>query len=121
MIFFWVATAFLAVNAVAAGAMNLLRIEPLFGMLLHLGYPAYFSAILGTWKILGALALVAPRYPRVKEWAYAGMFIDYTSAIVSYVAVGDGGVANLIGPIVSVVFLVVSWALRPPSRRLGES
>jgi hypothetical protein len=63
-------------------------------------------------------SLLAPRYPRVKEWAYAGMFIDYTAAIVSYVAVGAGTASNLSGPILSVAFLAASWALRPPSRRV---
>ena len=81
-----------------------------------LGYPAYFATILGIWKVLGAVALLTPRYPRVKEWAYAGMFIDYTAAVVSYVAVGVGSASTLSGPVMSVAFLAASWALRPPSR-----
>lgn len=116
---YWVATVFTAGNAAVAGAMDILRMPPLFAMLLRLGYPAYFAAILGTWKVLGAVALAAPRHPLLKEWAYAGMFIDFTAAIVSYVAVGEGSTANLIGPIISIGFLVVSWTLRPSSRRLS--
>jgi hypothetical protein len=118
LISYWVATVFTAGNAAVAGAMDILRMQPLFAMLLGLGYPAYFAAILGTWKVLGAVALVAPRRPLLKEWAYAGMFIDFTAAIISYVAVGEGCTANLIGPIMSIGFLVVSWTLRPSSRRL---
>jgi energy-converting hydrogenase Eha subunit C len=91
--------------------------EPLFSQLLQLGYPAYFGTILGTWKVLGAVALVVPRHPRVKEWAYAGMFIDYTGAVASYVVVGAGTASNLSGPIMSILFLAASWALRPSSRR----
>ena len=120
-IVYWVATVFVAGNGAVAGAMNLLRLQPFFGVLLHLGYPAYFGTILGIWKVLGALALVAPRYPRLKEWAYAGMFIDYTAAIASYVAVGDGVASTLAGPIISVGLLVASWALRPSSRLIGAS
>jgi hypothetical protein len=71
--------------------------------------------------VVGAIALLAPGYPLVKEWAYAGSFVDYTAAVASYVAVGDGVASNLAGPIVSIVFLVVSWALRPPSRRVAAS
>jgi hypothetical protein len=101
--------------------MDILRVQPVFGILLHLGYPAYFGTILGIWKVLGALALLAPRYPRVKEWAYAGMFIDFTAASASYVAVGERAVSNMSGPIMSMVVLAASWALRPSSRRLAAS
>jgi DoxX-like protein len=120
-IVYWVVTVYVAGTAVIAGAMDLLRVEPVFGDLLHLGYPAYFGAILGTWKVLGALVLVVPRYPRVKEWAYAGMFIDFSAAVVSYVAVGDVVVSKLIGPIMAIACLGASWALRPSSRRLAGS
>jgi uncharacterized membrane protein YphA (DoxX/SURF4 family) len=116
---YWVATAFVAGPAVMAGTMDVLRIQPLFSQLLQLGYPAYFATVLGIWKVLGAVALLAPGYARVKEWAYAGMFIDYTAAVVSYVAVGAGTAPNLSGPIVSLAFLAASWALRPPSRRIA--
>lgn len=119
MIAYWIVTVFIAGNAAVAGAMDILRIQPVFGILAHLGYPAYFGAILGTWKALGAVALLVPGYPRVKEWAYAGMFIDYTAAATSYVSVGDATASNLIGPILSVAFLVASWTLRPASRRLA--
>ncbi len=116
---FWVATVFVAGNSAVAGALDILRIQPFFGILLHLGYPAYFSAILGTWKVLGAVALLAPRYPRLKEWAYAGLFFDFTAAAASHAAVGE--VAQLVGPISSIAFLVASWALRPSSRRIEAS
>jgi hypothetical protein len=121
MIAYWVATVFIAGNAAVAGTMDILRTQPLFATVLRLGYPAYFAAILGTWKVLGAIALVAPRGPWLKEWAYAGMFIDFAAATVSYVATGEGSLPNLIGPILSIGFLVVSWSLRPPSRRLFAS
>jgi hypothetical protein len=118
LIAYWVATGLVAGPSLMAGAVDLFRLQPYFGVLLHLGYPAYFGSLLGVWKILGAVALLAPGYPRVKEWAYAGLFIDYTAAVVSYLAVHDGA-AQLAGPIFSLAFLVASWALRPPSRRLG--
>ena len=48
---------------------------PVRGLLKRLGYPLYFLVILGIWKLLGAVALVIPRFPRLKEWAYAGVFL----------------------------------------------
>ena len=108
-------TSFVAITALAAGLMDLLHAQPLFGILLHLGYPPYFATLLGAWKIAGAIVLVSPRTPILKEWAYAGMAIDYTSAIVSHASSGDPA-TSLIGPIVSGLALAASWSLRPPPR-----
>jgi DoxX-like family len=119
MIAYWVTTIFLAGAAAIAGTMDILRIPPFFPQLLQLGYPAYFAAILGIWKVLGAIALLAPRYPLVKEWAYAGLFIDYTAALASWLVVGEGTASNLSGPILSIALLASSWALRPSSRRIA--
>jgi hypothetical protein len=82
----------------------------------HLGYPSYFLALLGTWKVLGAVALLIPGRGLLKEWAYAGVFFTYTGAIISHAAAGYA-----LSEIPVLVFLialtVVSWALRPASRR----
>src|SRR5436305_1376343 len=59
----------------------------------------YCAAILGTWKVLGAIVIAAPGLPRVKEWAYAGFVFDLTAAAVSRAAVGDGA-ADIIAPLV---------------------
>jgi len=80
--------------------------------LTHLGYPAYFPLILGTWKLLGVLALLAPRFPRLKEWAYAGIMFDLTSAALSHAASGDGA-ADIVVPLVFAVLTAASWMLRP--------
>ena len=72
------------------GVLELQRGPEVVATLSHLGYPVYFAAILGTWKLLGAIAIAAPGLPRVKEWAYAGFVFDLTAAAVSRAAVGDG-------------------------------
>jgi hypothetical protein len=86
-----------------------------------LGYPMYFFAILGFWKVLGAIAILVPRYPRLKEWAYAGIFFDLTGAVASVVAVGSYGAYafHIIAPLILTGVAVASWALRPQSRILG--
>jgi hypothetical protein len=83
----------------------------------HLGYPAYFLTVLGTWKILGAIAIVIPGVPRLKEWAYAGMIFDLTGAAASRVASGDGAI-TVITPLLVAAVVVISWALRPSGRML---
>jgi hypothetical protein len=84
----------------------------------RLGYPVYFMVLLGVWKLVGGVVLLVPRLPRVKEWAYAGVFIDFSSAAISD-AVRGGSVGHVIAPIVCTAILFVSWALRPESRTLG--
>jgi hypothetical protein len=99
---------------------DILHAPPLYTETLRLGYPPHFSTLLGAWKVLGAVALLAPGYPLVKEWAYAGFFIDFSAAVVAYAAAGDG-VVSYIGPVVAIVALITSWYLRPASRGLHES
>ena len=86
--------------------------------LAHLGYPHYFRYILGPWQLACAAVLLAPRLPRVKEWAYGGAFFNYSSAVISHSFAGD---RLEIGAAVMAAFTVVSWALRPPDRRLAAS
>ena len=55
----------------------------------HLGYPAYFIPFIGVAKLLGVIAILAPGFPRLKEWAYAGFVFDLTAAVYSSIRVGD--------------------------------
>jgi hypothetical protein len=116
--FYWVSTMYIVLTSFWAGVTDILHAPPLFDEVLRLGYPPHFSTLLGVWKVLGAVALALPRYPLLKEWAYAGMFIDFSGAMVAYASVGDG-VASYIEPVLSMSALIASWYLRPRSRRLA--
>jgi len=91
------------------------------GVVPLLGYPMYFFAILGVWKFLGAVAILAPGFPRLKEWAYAGIFFDLTGAALSCAAVGGYGAYgfHVLAPLIIAGLMVASWALRPASRTIG--
>jgi hypothetical protein len=118
LIGYWVNTIILALALLSGGVAELAqRRETVEGMV-HLGYPVYFIMILGVWKVFGALALLTPRFPRLKEWAYAGVFFNMTGAAVSHAVTGDG-VAHLIAPLLLAILAVVSWALRSQSRTVG--
>ena len=84
-------------------------------------YPMYFFAILGFWKVMGSIAILVPRFPLLKEWAYAGIFFDVTGAAASCAAVGGYGAYgfHVIAPLIITGFTVASWALRPESRKIG--
>ena len=70
------------------GIWDIARIPYVCDLVAHLGYPSYFLVLLGSWKVLGAVALLVPCRPLLKEWAYAGAFFTYTGAIVSLLSTG---------------------------------
>jgi uncharacterized membrane protein YphA (DoxX/SURF4 family) len=115
---YWTTTALTAFSFISGGAAYLYHAEaPLKGMA-ELGYPMYFVMLLGVWKVLGGVAILAPRLPLLKEWAYAGIAFDLTGAVVSHAASGHPPM-KLVGPIAILAIAVASWALRPASRRLN--
>ena len=114
---YWAATGLAALAVIVGGAFDVARGQQVRGIMQHLGYPVYFAALLGVWKLLGGLAILAPRLPRLKEWAYAGMFFDLTGAAISHGSVGDPPVRWLT-PLAILVLVIASWALRPKSRVL---
>jgi hypothetical protein len=114
---YWVTTGLTAAAFAMGGLVDLARGADVVAGMQHLGYPLYFASILGVWKVLGALALVAPGTARLKEWAYAGMFFDLTGAAVSHASSGDPA-AKILTPLVILALVAASWALRPASRKL---
>jgi putative NADH-flavin reductase/uncharacterized membrane protein YphA (DoxX/SURF4 family) len=113
---YWITTALLATECVVGGVMGGLRISPFIDIMGRLGYPPYLMSIIGVWYVLAGVALLAPRFPRLKEWAYAGLVFNYTGAIASHVAVGDGP-TTLVGPLFLLALVAASWWLRPSARR----
>jgi hypothetical protein len=116
---YWVTTILGPASFVIGGTLFLMRKEQAVATLAHLGYPSYVASILGVWKLLGAIAIVIPRFPRLKEWAYAGFCFDLTGAAVSRAIVGDS-VVDIAAPLVFLALVVASWALRPASRKLTQ-
>ena len=85
---YWGTTALLALELVVGGVWDVLRVQQVRVVIDRLGYPAYFLVILGVWKLLGAIAVIVPRFPLLKEWAYAGVVFNLTGALASNVASG---------------------------------
>src|SRR5882757_2933864 len=119
---YWTTIIFIAFFIGTGGAAQIAQyLGNPHGVVPDLGYPMYFFAILGFWKVFGAIAILVPRYPRLKEWAYAGIFFDLTGAVASIAAVGVYGAYafHVIAPLILTGVTVASWALRPESRTIG--
>ena len=120
---YWITTILVAFPIGSGGVMQVLRVPATVEGFVHiLHYPAYFVTILGVWKVLGAIAILVPRFPRLKEWAYAGIIFDLTGAAASVAAVGGYGAYgfHILVPLIIAVLAMVSWYLRPPSRKIGN-
>lgn len=116
IILYWIATIWLALGMLSTGIVQLLQIKEEVDMMTHLGYPLYFLTLLGIWKILGVIAVLLPKFPILKEWAYAGFFFSMSGAMYSHLAVGDPA-AEVFGPSLLLVLTSVSWYLRPTNRK----
>ena len=113
---YWVTTVLVAAESVLGGVWDILQLPYVRADIASLGYPAYLLVIIGVWKLLGAVAVLVPGFPRLKAWAYAGMVFNYTGAIASHLAVGHGA-ESVAYPIIITGLVVASWALRPSARR----
>jgi uncharacterized membrane protein YphA (DoxX/SURF4 family) len=123
-IIYWISTIWLASGLIATGTLQLFKVKaegavapPGVDGIIHLGYPIYFLTILGVWKILGVVALLIPRFPLLKEWAYAGFFFAMSGALFSHIAVGDP-MNELFPSSLLLILTVVSWYSRPAGRKI---
>jgi hypothetical protein len=121
LITYWIFTALFTIGMFSSGLQQIFRQKDMADMVSALGYPMYFMTILGVWKILGVIAVLMPGLKVVKEWAYAGFFFVMTGALISHIAMGDFGVKAMLGPIFQTLFIILSWYLRPASRKVMVS
>jgi hypothetical protein len=116
-IIYWVATAWLSLGMVSTGIVQLIPTKEEAVLMKSLGYPLYVLTIIGTWKLLGVIAVLSPKFPLLKEWAYAGFFFIMSGAVFSHVAAGDRA-AGCFGPVLLLLLTLVSWYYRPADRKM---
>jgi hypothetical protein len=117
-VIYWVTTGLLAALSVFAAFSYLSGSPQAVEGFAHVGYPQQLRVILGIAKLLGAVALIMPGVPKVKEWAYAGFTFAWISASVAHYLAKDGAAAFL--PLLLLVFLIISYVTRPASRQLAQ-
>ncbi len=116
-IIYWTATLFLSFGMLAGGIQQMLQIGGYNEIVTRLGYPLYMLSILGVWKILGVTAILWPKFPLVKEWAYAGFFFVMSGAAISHLLMKEPFV-EVIPSLILLAAIVVSWYFRPFSRKI---
>src|SRR5262245_27579650 len=114
---YWMTTGMIVLAMFSGGIAELAHRPETSNGMLQLGYPVYLVMILGLWKLLGSVALVIPGFPRVKEWAYAGIFFNMTGAAVSHVVCRDAA-WHIVVTLGLAALTVASSELRPASRTL---
>lgn len=116
-IIYWISTIWLALGMVSTGIVQLIKMKEEVANMTQLGYPAYLLTMLGIWKILGVVAVLIPRFPLLKEWAYAGFFFAMSGAVISHLVSGHGA-KEIFGPMLLLILTGVSWYCRPADRKL---
>jgi DoxX-like family len=116
-IIYWIATLWLALGMTSTGIVQFIKMKEEVDLFNRLGYPIYFLTILGTWKLLGVIAVLIPKFPLLKEWAYAGFFFAMSGAVFSHLASGSGAM-DYFGPVLLIVLTVTSWYFRPEDRKV---
>jgi uncharacterized membrane protein YphA (DoxX/SURF4 family) len=119
-IIYWIATIWLALGMLSTGVVQLFKAKDGQGgldMITHLGYPAYLLTLLGIWKVLGVIAVLIPKFPLLKEWAYAGFFFVMTGAIFSHIASGDS-INTILPALLLLILTFISWYFRPSHRKI---
>jgi hypothetical protein len=117
-IIYWIATIWLALGMVSTGIVQLIHMQEEVDRMALLGYPLYFLTILGIWKLLGVITVLIPKFPLLKEWAYAGFFFAMSGAVYSHVASGSEA-KDFFGPLLLIALTVISWYFRPADRKVN--
>lgn len=116
-IIYWVATLFLSLGMLAGGIQQMLQIGGYNEIVTRLGYPLYMLSIIGVWKILGVVVILLPRFPLLKEWAYAGFFFVMTGAAISHIVMKEPFV-EVMPSLTLLIAIAISWYFRPASRKV---
>ena len=120
-IIYWIATIWLSLGMLSTGIVQLFKLNGdgpgSLSSMTHLGYPVYFVTLLGIAKILGVITLLIPKFPLLKEWAYAGFFFMMSGAIFTHFAAGNS-TNEVFPPLLLLILTVVSWYFRPADRKI---
>ena len=117
---YWITTGIAAFLILGGAIFELLAKPEIMDSLASLGYPKYLALILGVAKVSAVIVILAPKLPRLKEWAYAGIAIDLIGAVLSHVATHHSN-GDIFTPLLPLSMAMASWWLRPAARKLPDA
>lgn len=117
-IIYWIFTLWMALGMVSTAIVQLMKNKDELANFTNLGYPAYLMTIIGVWKILGVVAVLIPKFPLLKEWAYAGFFFVMSGALISHLIIGDT-FGRTFPALLLLVLVIISWYFRPADRKIS--
>ena len=116
-IIYWIATLWASLGMTATATVQVFGKDARAAHVANLRYPVYFVILLGIWKYLGVIAILIPKFPLLKEWAYAGFFFVMTGALYSHIFVSDP-ISEMYPSLLLLVLVLLSWYFRPADRRI---
>ena len=81
---YWTSTLLVSIASILAAISYLMAAPQAVAAFTHVGYPQQLRVMLGIAKPLGAVVLLIPGVPTIKEWAYAGFGFAWIAAIVAH-------------------------------------
>jgi DoxX-like family len=116
-IIYWISTILVALGMLPGGLGQIFHAKWSLDLIRPLGYLEYILTIIGTWKVLGSIVLLIPKFLLIKEWAYAGFFFTMSGAVFSHLASGES-MNKIVSPLVLLILIGLSWYFRPADRKI---
>lgn len=117
-IIYWVFTLWMALGMVSTAIVQIMKNKDELANFTNLGYPSYLMTIIGVWKILGVIAILIPKFPLLKEWAYSGFFFVMSGAVISHIIVNDP-ISKTFPAVLLLILVIISWYFRPADRKIS--
>ena len=86
--FYWIFTGLLVAFLLLTSVSQIISAKGSEEIMTILNMPLYILTFLGVAKLLAIIAVLIPGYPKIKEWAYAGLMFDFIGATYSMIAIG---------------------------------
>lgn len=106
--YYWVST---GLSAVSLGLLSLMAVampEKATEMFNHLGYTDKLVLFIVVARMLAVLVLLIPKFPKLKEWAYAGLVFELIGALYSHIRAGDT-IVYWLPALVILAFVLTSY------------
>lgn len=119
-VFYWIITSLFGAFMLFSAIPDIMVAPDAVKFITDLGYPVYFIPFIGVAKTLGVIAILIPGYPRIKEWAYAGLFYDLIGATYSVIC-SAGFEASTLFMVLPFSFAIASYVLYHKKLKLNTA